>query len=322
MSCIADIRAASSRRGPASLLRWELRATPSTLRVSPVAAAASSSTSASPDGSVLRTVAGGDVDPAVSGSVTVVVIIADADRIVDHAVPVRDGDDDYGGGSGDGDRRRAECGDDVRTVAVRVRLRGSFGYRFAAGRARDSVSAGTSIRTADTSDERTCRCGARELRHLRPRFRGPCRSIARFHEASMPHEDPFRKSSCATGAPKPPAIPRIAYDDDHLRCSGSSLLPLENTPAQSPLGLNPLFPLGNRPEYGFLLSISSPTAPRRFLSHTRRIVDAWRAMTGHACHCPRHSDISHTPAQACRAGRTCPVCRHRQCLDFAGFYEP
>ena len=50
----------------------------------------------------------------------------------------------------------------------------------------------------------------------------------------------------------------------------------------------------------------SLTAPRRFLSHTRRILDAWRAMAGHARHCPRHLDTPHTPAQACHAGNTCP----------------
>ena len=180
-------RAASPRRGPASLLRWELRATPSTLRVAAVAAAASSSTSAPPAGPVLRTIADGGVDPSVSGSVSalVVIAVADADGIVDHSVPVRDGD-------GDGDRGRAESGDDDRTVAVLIRVRDSISDRFAARlaacRARDSVSAGTSITTADSSDERTCRCGGRDLPHFRPRLRGSCRSIARFHGASMPHK--------------------------------------------------------------------------------------------------------------------------------------
>ena len=299
MSGIIDYGAASSRRGPSSL-DPERRATTSTLRVPTMAAAASSSTSAPPASPVLRTIAAGVVDPSVSDSVSALVVIsvADADGIVDHSVPVRDGDGD------DGDRRRAESDndDDGRTVAVLVRVRDSVGGRFATRRvscrARDSVFAGTSISTADSSDERTCRCGVLDLRHFRPRFRGPCRSIARSNGASMSHQGLFNKSSFATGAPNPPSVPGIASRDDPPRWSGSSLHPLENAPAQSPLWLNPLFPLGNRSEYGFLLSISSPTAPRRCLSHTERTFGALNCKCANALH--RRAPLRQGMTHCCR----------------------
>ena len=273
MSGTTDNRVASpSRRGPLSS-RAETYASPSTLRVAAVATAASSSTSAPPTGSVLRTVAGAVVGHAVSESSTAIMVIANVDRIVDHPVPVR-----HGEGDGHDDRRRAESGDDDRTVAALVGVRDSVGDRFAARRtsclARDAVSAGTSITTADSSDERTCRCGARKLRHFRPRFRGSCRPIARFNGASMPHEGIFSKSSFAIGAQNLLYMLSNASYSDNFPVPEPIDLPLEKSPAQSPLGLNPLFPLGNRSVYGFLFQVSSPTAPRRFLSHTPRTYGA------------------------------------------------
>ena len=141
-------------------------------------------------------------------------------------------------------------------------------------------------------------------RHLRSPLPARCFAPWPVPSSSPSGIDPFLVSSLpfdtCVSAPGTPIECTGRSSDRYLRSfplhsrplirRGGSRLPF--SPASIPPSLAPRdFP--------------SLTAPRRFLSHTRRIVDAWRAMAGHACHCPHYSDIPHTPAQVCRAGNSC-----------------
>ena len=155
-----------------------------------------------------------------------------------------------------GDHPGATDDHEVRMVSLPVCVRDSIGNRLIARRvpcrARDSGAVGTLRGNADTFENRSGRFGVRDL----PQYRRYFRKVYR---------------------PVHGSTPRRMYPS----------LPL----AQSPRRLHPAALAGEDFPFGSTPGFPSLTAPRRFLSHTRRTWGALNckcANTGYTSACIRH----------------------------------